>query len=81
MPTYTIRNKNTGKIIMEMDMSISQIDDWEIANPNLEIAVGAPLIHSGQGLKKPEQGFRDMLRTIKKGNSKGFHRSTVNTFD
>jgi hypothetical protein len=80
MPNYNIRNKKTGKIVQQLEMTIAETDDWEKANPDLEIAVGAPLIHSGTGLKKPDQGFRDVLRTIKKGNSKGFYRSTVNTF-
>jgi len=30
--------------------------------------------------KKPDSGFRDLLKTIKKGNSKGLSKSTVNTF-
>lgn len=82
MPTYNIRNKRTGEIAMPgVEMTISEMEQFEKENPGFEIAIGAPLIHSGTGLKKPDQGFRDVLRTIKKGNSKGFYGSTVNTFD
>ena len=79
MPNYNVRNKKTGKVKI-IEMSMSEMDQYEKDNPQMEIMCGAPLIHSGTGLKKPDQGFRDVLRTIKKGNSKGFHRSTVNTF-
>lgn len=79
MPNYNVRNKKTGKVKI-IEMTMAEMDQYEKDNPQMEIMCGAPLIHSGTGLKKPDQGFRDVLRTIKKGNSKGFHRSTVNTF-
>ena len=80
MPNYTIREKASGEEIGVLHMSFDEIDLWEKLNPTLEIAIGAPLIHSGAGLKKPEQGFRDLLKTIKKSNSRGLHKSTVNDF-
>ena len=76
MPNYTIRNKKTGKILGEVYLSITEIDEWEKTNPNDELAIGAPLIHSGRGMTKPDSGFRDLLTRIKK-NSPG---STINDF-
>jgi len=75
-----IRDKTTGEELGVMDMTLEELDFWEKINPKLEVAIGAPMIHSGTGLKKPDAGFRDLLKTIKKGNSKGFKKSTVNDF-
>lgn len=80
MPYYTIRSKKTGKSTGQRYMTFEELDIWEKENPTLEVAIGAPLIHSGAGLKKPDAGFRDLLKTIKRGNSKGMTKSTVNDF-
>ena len=62
-------------------MTISALDEYLKANPNLtQLVNGAPMISSGRGMGKPENGFRDLLKDIKKRNSKGFKRSTINTF-
>jgi hypothetical protein len=76
MPTYTIRNKKTGKTHDEF-MSISEMVAYEKAHPEVEIMAGAPGIHSGIGLgvRKNDQGFKDVLRQIKKTHP----RSTINT--
>ena len=80
MPTYKFLNNDTGEEFEDF-MSISALDDFLKENPNLtQLVYGAPLIHSGRGLGKPDNGFRDLLKTIKKGNSKGLTRSTVNKF-
>jgi hypothetical protein len=76
MPNYTIRNKKTGEILGTQIMSLSELEVWERKNPSLEVAIGAPLIHSGRGMQKPDEGFRDLLKRIKK-NSPG---STINDF-
>jgi hypothetical protein len=63
-------------------MSISQLDTFLAENPNVTQAIGgAPMIHSGRGLNsKPDNGFRDLLKDMKKKHSKGISRSTINTF-
>ncbi len=79
MSTFNFRNKKTGELKLVEGM-IADAEAFEKANPDWDWLAGMPLIHSGSGMKKPDQGFRDVLRTIKKGNSKGMHGSTVNTF-
>ena len=80
MPTYLFLNTITGKEFEEF-MSISALDQYLKDNPNIvQLVNGAPLIHSGRGLQKPDNGFREILREVKKKNSKGISRSTVNTF-
>ena len=80
MPTYKFLNNETGEEFEEF-MTISALDEYLKTNPNLtQLVNGAPLISSGRGMGKPEQGFRDLLKDIKKRNSRGISRSTVNTF-
>lgn len=80
MPTYRFLNNETGDEFEEF-MMISQLDEYLKINPNLtQLVNGAPMISSGRGMAKPEDGFRDLLKDIKKRNSKGFKRSTINTF-
>jgi hypothetical protein len=79
MPTYRFLNNATGEEYEEF-MSISALDTYLSENQNVtQLLNGAPLIHSGRGLQKPDAGFRDLLKHIKKGNSKGITRSTINT--
>jgi hypothetical protein len=80
MPTYKFLNNDTGEEFEDF-MSISALDEYLKTNPHLtQLVNGAPLVHSGRGMGKPDQGFRDLLKHIKKGNSKGIKRSTINTF-
>lgn len=80
MPTYNFVNNDTSEEFTEF-MAISELDDYIANNQHLTLQVSAPSIVSGRGLnKKPDGGFRDLLKTIKKGNSKGLSKSTVNTF-
>ena len=80
MPTYKFLNNETNQEHEEF-MTISALDEYLKANPNLtQLVNGAPMISSGRGMGKPENGFRDLLKDIKKRNSKGFKRSTINTF-
>jgi hypothetical protein len=79
MPTYKFKNNDTGEEYEEF-MTISALDDFLRDNPHItQLVNGAPLIHSGRGMGKPDAGFRDLLKHIKKGNSKGITRSTINT--
>jgi len=80
MPTYRFINNETGEEFEEF-MTISALDDYLKENQNItQLVNGAPMISSGRGMGKPEQGFRDLLKEIKKKNSRGISRSTVNTF-
>lgn len=82
MPTYLFRDKNTGKEWEEF-MGISAADKYLEENPHIERLVnGVPGIASGvmHGAKsKPDEGFRDILREMKKKTSKGITQSTINT--
>jgi hypothetical protein len=79
MPTYNFLNKETNEEFSEF-MSISAVDDYLKENPHIEQLVnGSPMIVSGVP-QKPDNGFRDLLKSIKKSNDKGFQRSSVNTF-
>lgn len=82
MPTYQFRNKQTG-VEWEDFMGISEADKYLEANPDIERLVnGAPMIVSSAmgGKTKPDNGFRDLLKDMKKKHSGGFTKSTINTF-
>lgn len=80
MPTYRFLNNETGEEY-ENFMSISELDAYLQENPHItQLVNGAPMIHSGRGMQKPDAAFRDLLKNIKKEHSKGISRSTVNTF-
>lgn len=80
VPTYKFINMNTGEEI-EQFMSISSRDVFLKENPNLtQIVNGAPALNSGRGMGKPDDGFRDLLKDMKKKHSRGISQSTINTF-
>lgn len=82
MPTYKFRNNQTGEV-WEDFMGISAADKYLEENPHIERLVnGAPLlVGSAMGGKtKPDDGFRDLLKDMKKKHSGGLSRSTINTF-
>jgi hypothetical protein len=80
MPTYKFVNDETGEEFEEF-MTISALDKYLKENTNLtQLVNGAPAISSGRGMSKPDQGFRDLLKDMKKKHSGGFTRSTINTF-
>jgi hypothetical protein len=80
MPTYKFLNTNTNEEFEEF-MSISSMTQYLEENPHItQLVNGAPLIHSGRGLQKPDAGFRDILKNVRKEHSRGITRSTVNTF-
>jgi hypothetical protein len=77
MPRYTFVNTKTDEVFDEF-MTISQMETYLEENTHIRQKIGAPLIVSGvsSGKNKPDSGFRDILKTIKKRHP----RSTVNTF-
>lgn len=79
MPTYTFLNNNDGNEFQEF-MSISGCEKYLEENPHVtQLVNGAPMIISGVSLK-PDNGFRDLLKDMKKKHSKGTTGSTINTF-
>ena len=69
-PTYTFRNNETGEEVTEV-LSISEMEVKE--GEGWSVVPAAPFIGDvyRQGLKKPSEGFRDILRTIKKRHKGG----------
>lgn len=81
MPIYTFRNTNTGEEEDHM-MKIAEYDQFKEDNPHLEriITTAPPLGDSMRlGVRKTDDNFNSLLKHIKKGNSKGFTKSTINT--
>lgn len=76
MPTYTFLNTLTNEEWTEI-MSIAERDQLLLEKPHIEQALSAPGIVSGMGTfghkKRPDEGFRDKLREIKKAHP----RSTI----
>jgi len=70
LPTYTIRNKKTGKEHDEF-MSISEMETYIKDHPEEEVMCGAPRIGYTFNRLKPDQGFKDRLREIKKAHPLG----------
>jgi len=70
MPTYIFRNVHTQDT-QEKVMRISELDEFKKQNPDLELVItGAPGLSDPVrlGLVKPSDGFRDVLKKIKKNN-------------
>ena len=66
MPTYRFVNEKGEEF--EEFMTISALDNYLKENTNLtQLVNGAPMISSGRG-GKPDQGFRDLLKDMKKKN-------------
>lgn len=80
MPTYRFLNEDTGEVYEEF-MKISELEVYLEENKNVkQLLNGAPALYSGRGKGKPDDSFRDLLKEMKKKNSKGITRSTINTF-
>jgi hypothetical protein len=78
MPVYEFKNLQTGEIV-EHTMRISELDEFKKNNPHLERHItGTPGLSDPVrlGLLKPSDGFRDLLKSMKK-TSRG---STINDF-
>jgi hypothetical protein len=81
MPTYTFEDINTGERFEKM-MKISELDEYREANPHLKTVItGAPALGDSMrlGVRKTDGEFNSLLKHIKKGNSKGFKDSTIQT--
>lgn len=69
MGKFVFREKETGEELV-FEGSIKDAERFEKDNPNYEWMPGKPLIHSGRGMSKPDDTFRDLLRDVKKKNYK-----------
>jgi hypothetical protein len=78
MPNYTFYNKKLKEEFIE-HMSMSELDNFLLINPHLEQVVTAPAIADPTrlGLRKPDSGFRDVLKRVKKASGR---RNTINTW-
>ena len=81
MPNYQFLDTKTGEEYTKF-LHISDLDEYLEGNVHVNQIIGAPAIGDSvrQGLKKPDEGFRDVLREIKKKNSIGQTKSTINTY-
>lgn len=78
MPKYAFTDTATGEEF-EQWMSMSELDDFLAEHTLVKQHVCCPATISGRAMK-PDNGFRDLLRDVKKKHSKGVSRSTINTF-
>ena len=71
MPTYTLKNKPTGKIFETDIIKYSELEKILAEDNNLEKVITAPEIVSGVGSvigKHTDDGWKDTLKQIKKNN-------------
>lgn len=82
MPNYTFLNTLTNEY-STLYMSMDEREQFVKDNPHMQQQIhSAPALGDSirLGLRKPPDSFRDVLREIKKKHSKGWTKSTVNTF-
>jgi hypothetical protein len=71
MPTYVFHNTETNEEFEEF-MSISARTEFLEANPHIkQVITSTTMGISYNDAKKPDEGFRDILRTIKKAHPRG----------
>lgn len=78
MANYTFINTKTNRE-EDLSMPISELDEFKAQNPHMQqIIKTAPAVADPTrlGIKKPDAGFRDVLKKVKKAHI----RSTVNTW-
>lgn len=74
MPLYTFINTETNEEFEEL-MSYSRKIEFLEENPHIKSSFGVLNVGYNDA-KKPDEGFRDILRTIKKNHRRG----DINTF-
>jgi len=78
MPTYSFLNKETDEEF-DIILSMSELDQYKSDNPHLEQLIkSAPVLADPTrlGLRKPDNGFRDVLKKVK-SNHRG---AKINTW-
>jgi hypothetical protein len=78
MANYTFYNTKTKKEF-DISMPISELDTYKENNPHLQQVLSVPNVADPTrlGLKKPDAGFRDVLKRIKSASGR---KSTINTW-
>jgi hypothetical protein len=76
MPIYQYKNEETGEVTDHF-MSISTMEQFELDNPHMKKIIHAPALGDAMrlGVRKTDEGFNDLLKSIKK-NKPG---STIET--
>jgi len=77
MPTYTLKNEKTGEVYEET-LKISEYETLLAENPHITRVWDVTQLNiiSGHGGIKVDDGFKDLLKTIKKGN----YGSNIDTY-
>jgi hypothetical protein len=78
MPIYSFKDTETGEEFDKM-LKLAERESFLEDNPNLQqiITGSAPLIDSARlGRAKPDQGFRDLLSSMK--NNKSYTGNKIN---
>ena len=79
---YKIRLIKDPTKIKDLEIPMSEVDEWKTKNPRWEIIIGAPLIHSGGGLglksARTDEHFKDKLREIDKQHPRNTLKDFVN---
>ena len=71
MPTYTLKNKATGKIFQTEIITYTALQQMLGSDHNLELQLTAPKIISGHGSlqgRLTDDTWKDKLKQIKKNN-------------
>jgi len=79
MANYTFLDTRNNKEF-DIDMPISELDTYKAQNPHLEQMIKrAPALAdpSRLGIRKPDGGFRDVLKRIKKASGRS---NKINTW-
>jgi hypothetical protein len=76
MPTFSFTNTETNEEFDQFFSSWRTKDEYLEANPHITQRITTFAV-SYNDARKPDEGFRDILRDIKKGSGKG---ANINTF-
>lgn len=79
MPTYHFKDTETGEEF-EVSMKISELDEYRAANPTHQTVIKAAAVTYRTSSDKPDNGFRDVLKEIKKNNDQHFTKTNINTW-
>lgn len=70
MPIYQYKNEETGEV-SDKFMSISDMEQFEIDNPHMKKMIQAVAFGDSarMGIRKTDDNFNDLMKTIKKNNA------------
>ena len=70
MPIYTIEDTKTGKTY-DVNVKWTELQKLLVQEAHLKKVVTAPMIVGGVGGFKTDSGWKDLLKTVKKGSGAG----------